>query len=232
MRQTIGFLTTDREMKMKTDDQLKQDVNAELSWEPSIHGAEIGVEVKDGVVTLSGQVGSYTEKVNAERAAQRVSGVQAIAVALNVTLAGENKRDDSDIAHAAKNVIDWLSILPDDSIKVLVENGWITLSGDVDWQYQRVEAKSAVRYLMGVKGVNNHIAIKPQASPAVVKSDIEAALTRSALLDGKSIHVKVDGADVTLSGKVHSWSERDTARHSAWNSPGVRSVVDKITVVI
>jgi len=217
---------------MKTDNHLKQDVNAELGWEPSIHGAEIGVEVKDGVVTLSGHVGSYTEKLNAERAAQRVLGVKAIAVELNVRLAGENRRDDSDIAHAAKNVIDWLSILPKDSIKVMVEDGWITLSGNVDWQYQRIEAKAAVRYLMGVKGVNNQIAIKPHASPSVVKSDIEAALTRSALLDGKSIQVKVDGAGVTLSGKVHSWSERDTARHSAWNSPGVRSVVDNITVVI
>ena len=219
-------------MNMKTDDHLKQDVNAELRWEPSIHGAEIGVEVKDGVVTLSGHVCSYTEKLNAERAAQRVSGVKAIAVALDVRLAGENRRDDADIAHAAKNVIDWLSILPKDSIKVLVEDGWITLSGNVDWQYQRIEAKSAVRYLMGVKGVYNQIAIKPHASPSLVKSDIEAAFTRSALLDGKSIHVNVNGADVTLTGKVHSWSERDTARHSAWNSPGVRSVVDNLTVVI
>jgi osmotically-inducible protein OsmY len=219
-------------MKMKTDNQLKQDVNAELKWEPSIHAAEIGVEVKEGIVTLSGHVSSYTEKLNAERAAQRVLGVQAIAVELDVKLPGESKRDDADIARTAKNVLDWVSIIPLESVKVLVEDGWITLSGELDWQYQRVAAKSAVRYLMGVKGVSNQILIRPQVSPRVVKSEIEAALIRSALADGKNIQVKVNGADVTLTGKVHNHSERDIARLSAWNSPGVQSVVDNMIVTI
>ena len=219
-------------MKMKTDNQLKQDVNAELKWEPSIHAAEIGVEVKEGIVTLSGHVSSYTEKLNAERAAQRVLGVQAIAVELDVKLPGESKRDDADIARTAKNVLDWVSIIPLESVKVLVEDGWITLSGELDWQYQRVAAKSAVRYLMGVKGVSNQILIRPQVSPRVVKSEIEAALIRSALADGKNIQVKVNGADVTLTGKVHNQSERDIARLSAWNSPGVQSVVDNMIVTI
>ena len=217
---------------MKTDNQLKQDVNAELKWEPSIHAAEIGVEVKEGIVTLSGHVSSYTEKLNAERAAQRVLGVQAIAVELDVKLPGESKRDDADIARTAKNVLDWVSIIPLESVKVLVEDGWITLSGELDWQYQRVAAKSAVRYLMGVKGVSNQILIRPQVSPRVVKSEIEAALIRSALADGKYIQVKVNGADVTLTGKVHNQSERDIARLSAWNSPGVQSVVDNMIVTI
>jgi osmotically-inducible protein OsmY len=217
---------------MKTDDQLKQDVIAELKWEPSVHAARIGVEVKGGIVTLSGHVCSYTEKLNAERAAQRVMGVQAIAVALDVKLPGESKRDDADIARTAKEVLDWVSIIPLESVKVMVEDGWITLSGELDWQYQRVAAASAVHYLMGVRGVTDQISIKPQTSPGAVKSDIEAALSRSALIDGKNIHVKVNGVGVTLSGKVHSYHERDIARHSAWNSPGVQTVVDNLTVTV
>jgi len=215
---------------MKTDDQLKQDINAELRWEPSLHAAEIGVVVKGGVVTLVGHVGSYAEKLHAEHAAQRVKGVQAIAVALDVTLLAENTREDADIARTAKNVLEWLSVIPQRSVNVLVENGWITLSGDVDWQYQRVAAKSAVRYLMGVKGVSNEISIRPHTSPGAIKSDIEAALKRSAHTDAEHIQVELHGADVTLSGKVHSWAERDMVRHSAWNSPGVRKVVDNMVV--
>ena len=217
---------------MKTDDKLKQDIAAELKWDPSLHTSEIGVEVKDGVVTLAGHVGSYSEKINAEHAAQRVKGVQALAVELEVTLSGDSRRDDAQIARAAKNVLDWVSILPLESVNVMVEDGWITLSGFVEWHYQRLAAKAAVQYLMGVKGVSNQISVKPRISTDAVKSDIEAALQRSAQSDAQNIRVDVDGSDVTLSGKVHSWSERNMARHSAWNSPGVRTVIDNIDVVI
>ena len=215
---------------MKTDSQLQQDVIAELKWEPSVNAAQIGVEVKDGIVTLAGHVGSYAEKWDAERAAQRVSGVKALAIEMDVKLDGSSKRIDADIARSAQNALQWMTYLPKDSVKVMVEDGWITLSGEVEWEYQRQTAAGAVRYLMGVKGVSQNIAIKTKVSLSAIKSDIEAALKRRAHDDAQQIAVEVRGADVTLTGKVHSWSERDLATHSAWGTPGVRNVVNNITV--
>jgi osmotically-inducible protein OsmY len=215
---------------MKTDTQLQSDVIAELSWEPSINAQEIGVEVKDGIVTLAGHVGSYAEKVDAERATMRVSGVRALAVEMDVRLTGSSTRTDADIARSVDNVLQWTTYLPKDAVKIKVEGGWVTLSGEVTWAYQRQAAAGAVRYLMGVKGVNDQIVIKPQASAPVVKADIETALKRRAQKDANEISVSVHGTDVTLSGKVHSWSERELATHTAWGSPGVRSVVDNITL--
>jgi osmotically-inducible protein OsmY len=211
---------------MKTDKQLQQDVSAELKWEPSVHAARIGVEVKDGVVTLAGQVDSYFEKWNAERAAQRVSGVNAMATELKVKLSGMGKRTDADIAGSVESVLEWTSSLPAGAIKVMVEGGWVTLSGDVDWQFQRQAAADSVRTLMGVTGLSDQMSIKPSVSAAVVKSDIEAALKRTAIADAKKISVAVHGTDVTLSGTVHTWAERETATNSAWGTPGVRNVVD------
>jgi osmotically-inducible protein OsmY len=216
---------------MKTDSQLQQDVMAELKWEPAVHAAQIGVEVKNGVVTLAGEVGSYVEKLDAERAAQRVTGVKALAVEMKVQLSEFGKRTDADIAESARNILGWTSSLPADAVKVMVEGGWLTLSGDVEWQYQRQDAADSVRYLSGVTGVSNQIAIKPSLSASVVKSDIEAALKRRAVADAKTIAVEVTGADVTLTGTVHSWAERDLATHSAWGSAGVRNVVDKMNLV-
>jgi osmotically-inducible protein OsmY len=215
---------------MKTDAQVQQDVIAELKWEPSINAAQIGVEVKDGIVTLAGHVSSYAEKWDAERAAQRVSGVKALAVEIDVKLPGSSKRNDADIARSAKDVLQWMTYLPKDSVKVMVEDGWITLSGEVDWEYQRQAAAGGVRYLMGVTGVSDQIAVKPKVSLSAVKSDIEAALKRRATADAQKISVDVRGADVTLTGSVHSWSERDLARNAAWGTPGVRNVVDNITI--
>lgn len=215
---------------MKTDSQLQQDVIAELKWEPSVNAAQIGVEVKDGIVTLAGHVGSYAEKWDAERAAQRVSGVKALAIEMDVKLAGSSKRNDADIAGSAESALQWITYLPKNSVKVMVEDGWITLSGEVDWEYQRQTAAGAVRYLMGVKGVRENIAIKSKVSLSAVKSDIEAALKRRAQADAQKISVEVRGADVTLTGTVHSWSERDLATHSAWGTPGVHNVVNNITV--
>ena len=215
---------------MKTDNQVQQDVIAELSWEPSVNAAQIGVEVKDGIVTLAGHVSSYAEKWNAERAAQRVSGVKALAIEMDVRLPGSSKRTDAEIARSAENVLEWTTFLPADRVKVMVENGWITLSGQVDWEYQRRAAADAVRYLLGVMGVSDDIAIKPSVSSSAVKSDIEAALKRRAKSDAQKISVDVRGSDVTLTGTVHSWSERDLATNSAWGSPGVQNVVNKIAV--
>jgi len=216
---------------MKTDSQLQQDVMAELKWEPAVHAARIGVEVKNGVVTLAGEVGSYTEKLKAEHAAQRVSGVKALAVEMKIKLSDSGKRTDADIAESAKNILEWSSSLPAHAVKVMVEGGWLTLSGDVDLHYQRQDAADSVRYLMGVTGVSNQIAIKPSLSATVVKSDIEAALKRRAADDAKSIAVEVKGGDVTLTGTVHSWSERELANRSAWGTAGVRNVVDKMSLI-
>jgi osmotically-inducible protein OsmY len=215
---------------MKTDSQLQQDVSAELKWEPSVHAARIGVEVKDGVVTLAGQVDTYAEKWNAERAAQRVSGVKALATELKVHLTEQRKRSDGDIAGAVKNALEWSASLPAGAIKVMVEGGWVTLSGDVDWQFQRDAAKDNVRYLLGVVGVSDQIYIKPSVSAIAVKSDIEAALKRTSVADAKKIHVDVQGSDVTLSGAVQSWAERDIATNSAWGTPGVTNVHDKMSL--
>jgi osmotically-inducible protein OsmY len=215
---------------MKTDAQIQKDVNAELSWEPSINAARIGVEVNQGVVTLSGLVETYAEKWEAERTAQRVAGVKALAVEISVALAGDSHRTDGEIALAAEHALSWTTYLPKDTVKVLVENGWITLSGEVDWDYQRDAAATAVRYLRGVKGVSKQITITPKVSLTAVKSDIEAALKRRAKDDAQHIAVEIHGADVTLTGTVHSWSERELAAHSAWGTPGVRNVHNRIVL--
>jgi osmotically-inducible protein OsmY len=214
---------------MKTDTQLQQDVIAELKWEPSVNSAQIGVEVKDGIVTLAGHVNSYAEKWDAERAAQRVFGVKALVIEMDIELQGSSKRNDADIARSAEHALQWMTFLPKDSVKVMVEKGWITLSGQLDWEYQRKSVSGAVRYLLGVTGVSDQIVIKPKVSLTAVKSDIEAALKRRAHSDAKKISVEVHGTDVTLTGSVSSWSERELAKHSAWSTPGVRNVVDKMT---
>ncbi len=216
---------------MKTDSQLQQDVTAELSWDPTVDAARIGVSVTDGIVSLSGTVNSFAGKWHAERAAQRVAGVTGLAVEVEVKLPGTDVRDDADIARTARNALDWMSQVPRDSVKVLVENGWITLSGTVDWRFQRQAAAGAVRYLMGATGVSDQIVVKPAAAAAVSKSSIESALRRSARGGAHQIHVDVQGGEVTLSGQVNSWGEREAAADTAWRTPGVHNVVDRIQVI-
>lgn len=218
------------EAPMKTDTQLQTEVIAELAWEPSVHAAQIGVEVKDGVVTLAGHVGSFVEKWNAQRAALRVYGVKALAVEMDVKLSQLGMRTDADIAESAMNVLSWVACLPADAVQLTVEGGWLTLSGAVDWQYQKQAAADAVSSLVGVVGVSDQIALKPAVTSDAVKADIEAALQRRAKKDGNAISVDVRGAEVTLSGTVHSWGERDLATQAAWGAPGVMRVVDKMTV--
>lgn len=215
---------------MKTDTQLQLDVIAELKWQPSVNAAQIGVEVKDGVVTLAGHVDSYAEKWDAERATQRVPGVKALAIELEVKLPGSSRRDDADIARSAGNVLEWMTTLPKDHVKVKVEGGWITLSGEVDWDYQRQSATTGVRHLMGVTGVSDQITLKVTPTRTTLKADIESALHRRTAADIRAITVDVHGADVTLSGTVHSWFERDVASDSAWGTPGVHKVVNNIAV--
>ena len=215
---------------MKTDSQLQQDVLAELRWEPSVNAAQIGVEVTDGVVTLTGHVANFAGKWDAERAARRVTGVHGMAIDIEVDLPVSDRRNDDDIARAAENVLQWTSYLPKDAVAVLVDHGWITLSGEVDWDYQRQAAVRAVRHLMGVTGVSDQIGLRGGATLLAVRTEIEAALKRRARQDAQQISVDVRGADITLSGAVHSWSERELAMHSAWGTPGVRTVVDQMTI--
>jgi osmotically-inducible protein OsmY len=213
-----------------TDLELKKSVESELNWEPSVNAAEIGVAVKDGVVTLTGRVESYWEKIAAERAATRVSGVKAIANELEIRLPTSSERTDEDIAQAAVRALDWYISVPSDRIKVKVSKGWVTLEGSVDWQYQKTAAEEAVRNLIGVKGVLNHIEVKPQVSKVEVKSAIEAALRRSAEVDANRITVETAGDKVILRGTVRSWFEREEAERAAWRSPGVRHVDNRITI--
>ncbi len=215
---------------MKNDADLQRDVFDELRWEPAVHSTDIGVTVKDGVVTLSGIVDSYPEKWAAERAAKRVCGVKALAQELEVKLPGSGQQTDADIAEAAENALKWDILVPQDRIKVTVEKGFLTLEGEVNWQTERSAAERAVLNLTGVTGVANEITVKPQVAPIDVKAKIEAALKRNAILDAQQIQVQADGGKVTLTGSVSSWAERDEAESAAWAAPGVSEVKDLIMV--
>ena len=209
---------------MKSDMQLKQDVIAELGWESAVNAAQIGVEVKDGIVTLAGHVSSFAEKWQAEQATQRVAGVKGLAVEMDVNLPGTNNRTDADIARSVENTLQWVSYLPKSGVKVMVEKGWVTLSGEVEWNYQRQSAAAAVRGLLGVTGLTENIGIKHFAAQSGIKNDIEAALKRRANSDEQHITVAVKDGNVTLSGTVQSLWERERTRQLAWNAPGVKHV--------
>jgi osmotically-inducible protein OsmY len=214
----------------KSDSQLQRDIVEELRWNPQTSTCEIGVVVKDGVATLSGTVKSYAQKLAAERAAERVGGVRAIAEDLSIKFDGSLSRTDTEIAHAVVNALRWDTQVPDDTVTARVENGWITLEGDAIWKFQSDAAERAVRYLTGVRGVTNLIRVRPRASAPVVKSKIEGALKRSAEVDSGRISVEASDGQVTLKGTVRSWAERRDAESAAWSAPGVTLVNDLLTV--
>jgi osmotically-inducible protein OsmY len=214
-----------------TDKEIRDAVLRELEWEPLVQSTEIGVSVKDSIITLSGFVDSYAKKYNAERAAKRVFGVKAVVNELEVKLPFSDERTDEDIARAAVRALEDRITVPHDQIKITVRDGWITLEGNVDWNYQKEAAESAVRYLAGVRGVTNLIKVKPRVSPADVKAKIEEALRRTAELDARRITVEAEGSRVILRGSVRSWAEREEAERAAWRAPGVTEVVNHIVVI-
>jgi len=215
---------------MKTDTQLQKDVMDEIKWEPCVTAAEIGVSVANGVVTLNGTVATYAEKWAAERAAQRVEGVKAIAEEIQIKPIGMHAKTDAEIAAVAATSLKAHVWVPTD-IQVTVQNGHVTLTGVVNWEYQRRAATNSVRFLAGVKGVSNQITLKPMAQPSAVKDEIKKALLRDAEIDAGNVNVAADGSTVTLSGRVRSWGEKDEAGRAAWNAPGVNTVWNNIEVV-
>lgn len=217
---------------MKTDTQIQKDVIEELKWEPSVNHERIGIAVSDGIVTLSGTVPTFIEKHNAEIAAQRVSGVKAIVEKIEVKLPGSLVRDDEEIAKAIVNQFQWSSLVPKDQIKAKVSNGWVTLTGEVVWEYQRKAAERLVRELTGVKLITNNIALKPKLEAADLKEKIERALLRAAERESKQIDVQVRGSHVTLTGIVRSFAEMRAVEGAAWGAPGVTEVQDNLRVAI
>ncbi|MDO9180898.1 MAG: BON domain-containing protein [Bacteriovorax sp.] len=216
---------------MKTDSQLQINIIEELKWEPSVNHEHIGVAVSDGIVTLSGTVPSFIEKHNAEKAAQRVAGVKAIVEKIEVKLPGSMVRDDEDIAKAIVNQFQWSTLVPHDKIQAKVSDGWVTLSGEVAWEYQRKAAIKLVRELVGVKFVTNSIVLKPKLEASELKEKIERALLRAAEHESKQIAIDVHGSQVTLSGYVHSFADLKAVEGAAWGAPGVTEVTDNLKVI-
>jgi osmotically-inducible protein OsmY len=213
-----------------TDVSLRQDIIDELDFEPAVNSAHIGVAVADGVVTLSGHVGSYAEKIAAENAARRVKGVRAIAQEIDVRYANDKKTSDDEIAARALAIMRWNTVVPPDSLQIRVQNGWVTLTGELDWQFQRVAAEDQIRKLSGVAGVMNSITLKPRAKAPDVKLKIEEALKRSAEVEASNIQVTMVGdGRVALEGKVHDWQERQAVTNAAWSANCILSVEDRLS---
>lgn len=215
---------------MKTDSELKKDVLTELLWDPLVPEARVGVAVSDGVVTLTGHLDTYAEKVAAKRAAERVAGVTAIAVELDVVPSGVHQRSDTEIAAAVEHALSWNTSVPQGRVRVTVEKGWVTLSGELDWNFQRRAVERMIRPLKGVAGIIDNIQLKALPMPENLSNRIQDALTRQAVREARRIEISVDGSVVTLRGNVHSWAERTAAEGATWSAPGVSRVNNQLTI--
>jgi len=212
------------------DKLIRQTVIDELDFDPSIDAAHIGVAVENGIVTLTGHVASYTERVAAETAAQKVRGVRGVVEEIKVRFGGATPPRDADLAQRAVQMLDWSATVPRKAVQVKVQTGWVTLTGQVDWQYQKEEASRSIKRLTGVAGIINNVAVTPRASVPDVRAKILAALKRNAELEADAIQVTVTDARVVLEGKVNAWHERRLAENAAWSAPGVRAVEDHLTL--
>jgi osmotically-inducible protein OsmY len=215
---------------MKNDLEIQQDVLTHLKWQPSINASNIGVAVKDGIVTLSGHVDSYYQKLAAENATKKVTGVRAIAEDIQVGVSPIFQKTDAEIAESVLNALKWHSAVPEDKLKVKVDDGFVTLEGEVDWEYQRNSAKNAVSNLLGVKNVTNNIVIKPRLTPTDIKSKISEALHRTATVDAGKVSVDINGTRVMLYGSVKSFAEKDDIEDAVWCAPGVSTIESHLTV--
>ncbi|MBS1527816.1 MAG: BON domain-containing protein [Bacteroidetes bacterium] len=215
---------------MKTDIEIQKDVMDELKWDPFLNSSEIGVAVKNGIVTLSGIVDSYSKKVTAEKAAKRVTGVRAVAEDIKVGISPSYRKTDTEIAEAVYNALKWHTAVQEDKIKIKVEDGIVKLEGEVEWDYQRVAAKTAIQFLTGVRSVINLITVRPKISAIDVKQKIKSAFQRHASVDSSKITADVLGNKVILHGKVRSFTEKEDAEDAAWSAPGVEQVESKLEV--